>query len=195
MTTSEPLYVSSPTSVKASSFARTCQATHLLGRLVRHLNDRNVDPKFRFSEAGQLHRTLTALASLLPAEFQNSPEQLSSSVALVYGGMLHLYDPYACTESNGGHHTPEETEMQTIAIAGLRTTAEQVLSFSQRLQTCVGYNLGASSPLVIDCLYQAAATYAWLLYETANPDMLSSFNSLTECLKMLDVRWKVAGKY
>lgn len=102
MTTSEPLYVSSPTAVHASPFARTCQATHLLGRLIRHLNDRNVEPAFRFSEAGQLHRTLTALASLLSDEFQASPDQLSSAIALIYGGMLHLYDPYACTESNHG---------------------------------------------------------------------------------------------
>ena len=194
MTTSEPLYVSSPTSVKASAFARTCQATHLLGRLVRHLNDRNVEPSFRFSEAGQLHRTLAAFASLLPPEFQDSPEQLSSSVALVYGGMLHLYDPYACTESNGGRYTAEEAEMQTIAIAGLKTTAEEVLCFSQRLQICIDENMAASSPLVIDCLYQAAATYTWLLYEKGNPDILTSLKSLTECLRMLDVRWKLAGK-
>ena len=102
MTTSEPIYVSSPTSVRASPFARTCQATHLLGRLIRHLNDPNVEPVFRFSEAGQLHRTFAALASLLPDEFQASPDQLSSAIALVYGGMLHLYDPYCCTHSNRG---------------------------------------------------------------------------------------------
>lgn len=59
MTTSEPLYVSSPTSVKASPFARTCQASHLLGRLIRHLNDCNADPVFRFTEAGQLRKLLS----------------------------------------------------------------------------------------------------------------------------------------
>lgn len=102
MTTSEPLYVSSPTTVRASPFARTCQATHLLGRLIRHLNDQNVEPAFRFSEAGQLHRTFAALASLLPHEFHASPNQLSSAIALVYSGMLRLYDPYACTLTNHG---------------------------------------------------------------------------------------------
>jgi hypothetical protein len=102
MITSEPLYVSSPATVRASPFARTCQAIHLLGRLIRHLSDRSVEPAFRFSEARQLHRTFATLASLLPDEFQGSPDQLSSAIALVYGGMLHLYDPYACTESNHG---------------------------------------------------------------------------------------------
>jgi hypothetical protein len=85
--------------------------------------------------------------------------------------------------------------MQSIAIAGLRKTAEEVLRFSQRLQTCIGYDMAASSPLVADCLYQAAATYAWLVYETGSPDMVVSLQTLAECLKMLDVRWKVAGKF
>lgn len=198
MTTSEPLYVSSPSSAHASPFARTCQATHLLGRLIRHLNDRNVEPAFKFSEASQLHRTLAALSSLLPSEFQAAPDQLSSSTALVYGSMLHLYDPYCCSQTNGGggsEHTPEEIEMQTIAIAGLRSTAEEVLRFSQHLKTCMDYDIAAASPLVIDCLYQAAATYTWLVYETADIDMIESLNSLTECLKMLATRWKVAGMY
>jgi hypothetical protein len=84
--------------------------------------------------------------------------------------------------------------MQSIAIAGLKTTADEILRFSQRLQTCIGYDMAASSPLVADCLYQAAATYAWLVYETRSPDMVIAMNTLTECLRMLDMRWKVAGK-
>jgi hypothetical protein len=78
--------------------------------------------------------------------------------------------------------------MQRIAIAGLRKTAEEILRFSQRLQTCIGYDMASSSPLVADCLYQAAATYAWLVYETGSPDMVVSLHTLAECLKMLDVR-------
>jgi hypothetical protein len=85
--------------------------------------------------------------------------------------------------------------MQSIAIAGLKTTADEILRFSQRLQTCMEYNMSASSPLVADCLYQAAATYAWLIYETRSPDMVIAMNALTECLRMLNERWKVAGKH
>ena len=77
----------------------------------------------------------------------------------------------------------------------MRTTAEEILRFSQRLQSCIGYDVAPSSPLVADCLYQAAATYAWLVYETGSPDMVVAMQTLTDCLKMLDVRWKVAGKF
>ena len=76
----------------------------------------------------------------------------------------------------------------------MRSTAEEILRFSEHLQTCIGYDVAASSPLVADCLYQAAATYAWLVHETGSPDMVIAMQTLTECLKMLDVRWKVAGR-
>lgn len=85
--------------------------------------------------------------------------------------------------------------MQSIAIAGLRKTAEEILRFSQHLQTCIGNDSAACSPLVADCLYQAAATYAWLVYETGSSDMVAPLQTLAECLKMLDMRWKVAGKF
>lgn len=94
-----------------------------------------------------------------------------------------------------GNNTVEETDMQNIAIAGLRTTAEEILRFSQSLQTCIGYDMAASSPLIADCLYQAAATYAWLVHETGSPEMVASLQTMAECLKMLNVRWKVAGKF
>ena len=84
--------------------------------------------------------------------------------------------------------------MQSIAIGGLRSTAEEILRLSQRLQTSISQDKAACSPLVADCLYQAAATYAWLVYKTGSPDMIVSLQILTGCLKILDERWKVAGK-
>ena len=190
MTTSEPLYVSSPTSAKASPFARTCQATHLLGRLIRHLNDRTIEPFFRFSEAAQLHRTLAALSSVL----DSSPQKLSSATAMTLGAMMHLYDPYACTETDHGN-TIEGTEMQGIAIAGLRDTAEEVVRFAQHLQSCMSYSLASVSPLVADAVYMAAATFAWLEYERGTPEMSASLRVLTDTLQMLNARWRVAGEY
>src|ERR1700744_2778177 len=96
LNTSEPLYVSSSTNVKAGPFARTAQATHLLGRLIRLLNDRFLDAPMRFSEAIQLHRTLQALANLLPNDVHRSPERYGTPLALCYSSLMHLCDPFAC---------------------------------------------------------------------------------------------------
>ncbi|KAI9810599.1 MAG: hypothetical protein M1827_006161 [Pycnora praestabilis] len=72
MAVNEFLVVSSATSLKASSFARTCQATNLLGRIIRHINDRTLDLPFRFEEALQLNRTVQALSALLASECTTS---------------------------------------------------------------------------------------------------------------------------
>ncbi|KIX07922.1 uncharacterized protein Z518_02576 [Rhinocladiella mackenziei CBS 650.93] len=195
MTTSEPLYVSSPTSVKAGAFARTCQATHLLGRLIRLLNDRLLDAPLRFSEAIQLHRTLQALANLLPSDVQRWPMRYGTPLALCYSALIHLCDPFTCTESNRGDHTVEETEMQAIAIAGLRSTAADVLQLSHLFQMTITANPAAISPLVADCFYSAAATYAWLVHESGSREMAEAYHQLRKVLDIMSARWAVASQY
>jgi hypothetical protein len=195
LTTSEPLYVSSPTNVKASAFARTCQAAHLLGRLLRLLNERSSDGPLRFVEGIQLHRTFQALANLLPGDVQSMPLQFGSSLAICFSGLMHLYDPFACTEHNQGDHTVEETEMQTISIAGLKSISADVLQFSQLLQISMMADPSATSPLVGDCIYMAAATYAWLVHETGSREMAEAYHALRKALETLNARWAVGGQY
>lgn len=195
MTTSEPLYVSSATNVKAAAFARTCQACHLMGRLSRLLNDRLLDAPLRFTEGIQLHRTIQALANLLPSDFQRLPVQYGTSLALCYSSLLHLYDPFACTESNRGDHTVEETEMQTIAIAGLKSVAADALQFSILLQTSMAESPSSISPLIGDCIYVTATTYAWLVHESGSAEMAEAYHTLRKVLKAMNSRWAVAGHY
>ncbi|EXJ68347.1 uncharacterized protein A1O5_08139 [Cladophialophora psammophila CBS 110553] len=195
ITTSEPLYVSSPTNVKAGAFTRTCQATHLLGRLVRLLNDRLLDAPMRFSEAIQLHRTLQALANLLPNDVHRSPERYGTPLAICYSSLMHLCDPFACTESNGGHRTVEETEMQTIAIAGMKSVAADVFRFSQLLHVGMTSNPAAVSPLVGDCIYFGASIYAWLAHETGLREMGDAYHILRKVLETMASRWAVGQQY
>lgn len=195
MTTSEPLYVSSPTNVRAGAFARTCQATHLLGRLIRLLNDNLLEAPARFTEAIQLHRTIQALANLVPADVQRSPEYFGTSIALCYSSLIHLSDPFACTESNRGDHTVEETEMQGIAIASMRNAANDALQFSYLLRRSMTQNPSSISPLIGDCLYMAAATYAWIVHETGSREAAESYHSLKNVLEIMSCRWAVGAQY
>ena len=195
MTSSEPLYVSSPTTVRAGPFARTSQAAHLCGRLVQNLNDRLTDAPLRFSEAIQLHRTLTAFTALLLPEVQQSPVQYATPMALCYSALLHLYDPYGCTMSNRGEHTVEETEMQSIAIAGMKRSASEILQFSHLLKMAMTNNMAAVSPFTADALYSAATTYAWFAHESGSADMVENYHTLRETLMQMNSRWAVAGEY
>ena len=195
LTTTEPLYVSTPTSVKAGAFARTAQATHLLGRMIRLRNEQQDDSPMKFTEAQQIHRTITALTKLLIAEVETDPLRFGTAAALCFAALLHLCDLYACTESNQGEHTVGEIEMQTVAIAGLKQTSADALRLSQLLRMAMATNPLATSPLTADCLYQAATQYAWLVYEVGNDEYIVAYRGLAQVLSLMSSRWAVASEY
>lgn len=195
MASNEPLYVSSPTTVRAGAYARTCQATHLMGRLIRIKDDRATDSPLRFTEAAQLYRTLEALAKILLDELQISAAQYSTPLALCYGAILHICDPFCCTETNRGEHTVEETEMQAIAIAGLKKTGPDVVRFADSLKGLMNHNISAVSPLTADAIYMGASTYAWLAHEQGSPEDLANYHALREVLLQMNARWAAAGEF
>jgi hypothetical protein len=59
---------STPTEQPVGPYARSAQAAHLLGRVIRHKSNKIGDPSFQLEEALQLDRTLQSLTVLLPEE-------------------------------------------------------------------------------------------------------------------------------
>ncbi|KAL1854557.1 hypothetical protein Plec18170_004647 [Paecilomyces lecythidis] len=195
ITPSQPIFVSSSTSVKAGAYARICQAAHLLGQVISHRDDRDVESTFRFTSAMQIHATSDALSKVLADEFKHSPGKLSTALALLYTARLSLYDPYACTGTNHGDNTVEETQMQEIAINGLKENAQDIVHLSQSLRSHLGFDISSVSPLICDCVYQAAANFAWLRRENGDPQADIAFRILVDFLELVNTRWKVAGEY
>lgn len=85
--------------------------------------------------------------------------------------------------------------MQTVAIGGLRSVAADILQFSHLLQTSMKENPASISPLIGDCLYIAAATYAWLVYETGTRETAEAYRQLRKVLEIMGTRWAVGGQY
>jgi hypothetical protein len=195
MISSEPLYVSSKTSLPASWFQRTCQATHVIGRYLRHRDDKLLEPKDRFNEACQLLRTMHALAALMPEEAEKRPEQYATPIALCYTALIHLCDPYACTATNHGERTVEEVDLQTLTIAGMKQAAADVCRLSQSIRTAMYRNFEATSPLIADALYQGAATYAWLVHETGEIANVRAYWQICDVLRAMEPRWACASEY
>jgi len=193
MTASEPLFVSSPTSIRAGSFARTCQAAHLLGRVIRHKNDQSLEPLFRLSEAAQLYRTIRALSLLLLAEL-NASRDVGTATALCYSSLMVLCKCYSCPETIRGQNPREEMEMQETALNGRKAAARDVVGFAQHLKLSMAFNIASASPLTSDCLYQAAANHAWPSRESGAAESAEATNEIRGALRMLDGRWRVAGK-
>ena len=108
---------------------------------------------------------------------------------------MHLCDPLACTESNHGAHTVEETQMQAIAIAGLKSLAADVLGMADLFQMSMRANPAGVSPLVGDCLYFAATIYAYFANETGATEMGEAYHTLRGVLEAMGARWAVAHQY
>ncbi len=206
MSVAAPLALSASQTICAAPFARTCQAAHLLGKVVRHINDTGLPPQFRFEEALQLNRTYRALAAALPDEAETDdpaahPPALCTSMAICYSALLTLYDTYSCTERANPNGPEAQLVMQKEAIAGLSDISAAALHLARRIRGYVetegqgAGGLGRLNPLVIDCFYQAAANYAWYLRESSDPQCGERMGELKEVLKLCEGRWRVAGQY
>ncbi|TKA79555.1 hypothetical protein B0A55_02741 [Friedmanniomyces simplex] len=210
MLVAAPLALSASQTIRAAPFARTCQAAHLLGKVVRHLNDTTLPPEYKFAEALQLNRTFRALAAVLPDEVEaDDPAHkptLCTSMAISYSALLTLYDAYSCTERAIPNGPEAQLVMQQEAIAGLSDLSAAVLHLARRIRDSIdteaeegggggGGGLSRLSPLIIDCFYQAAANYAWYVRESSDRDCGERLEELKEVLRLCEGKWRVAGEY
>ncbi len=178
MLVAAPLSLSASETIRVSPFARTCQSAHILGKVIRHIDDRQLPLNYRFGEALQLDRTMRALADVLPDEIdceatvstpsdENDPTQrpsLCTSIAMIYSGLITLYDAYSCTENSalleaaareGGE---DRLRMQKASIDGLSEISSRVVNLARKIRKIVDTKgLSVLSPMVVDSIYKAAA--------------------------------------
>lgn len=197
MGVSEPLFLTSPLSEPTGRYARLCQASHLVGKILQHVNNQLLDEESRFQEVIQLNRSLQALSVVISNELdQESTMALHSAMALCYSGIMTLNKPYSGTESIG--HMKDiviPDEFQKHVLATLRLAARETSGFASSLQVHLSSPIDQASPLLAHCLYQAIYTYNWFNREMpANSEIPKAMEFLKETLRKLDRRWKIAGK-
>ncbi|KAB8259247.1 fungal-specific transcription factor domain-containing protein [Aspergillus pseudonomiae] len=202
ITVVEPLAVRANTTIQACPFTRTCQAAHVLSRVLGHLNDRNADVDFRYEEAMQLHRTAQALSHTLSQELEEWIEKvydptahlpLFSAIGICYSASLLLYDRYCCSGITG---VAGNVEVQQMALSRISEVSREVFHFAKSIRSAM--DLGGSlrmSPLVFDCLYQAAANFMWQSRETGSSDLLHMANEIQSVLEVLGTRWTAPRAY
>ncbi|KAF7545204.1 hypothetical protein G7Z17_g9349 [Cylindrodendrum hubeiense] len=184
-------------------FARVCQTSHILGRVINHKNYRKDSQNWEFilDEALQLNTTLSALDSYVsqPMEARQENETVATvDVALCISARLALYHMYACNEPDVlAPRRAEETQMQAECIVGIK---QIIATRSPALARCViqqgAENLDRSSPLVIQSLYDAATECQWFLREGDVVEGAgTTLRLLMGALNLLAQRWGLAGKY
>jgi hypothetical protein len=197
-----PLFASSvTTNTEIGSFASLCQASHILGLVIRHRDNRtNTSHRCQVSEAQQLHQTLVLLSTHL-SSITSIYTDIGTAVAasLCHAARFILYSMYACNE-----HYPvsearlaEETDMQNSSISGLKEVTQSVAQLAQHVYAAArtAESVLSTSLLVTHCLYQAATEFAWFIREDNGAEEVVCLKSVVQLLKAIGKRWRVAGEY
>ncbi|KZL63222.1 fungal specific transcription factor [Colletotrichum incanum] len=190
------------TGSEVGPFARVCQASYILGRVLNHRNSRKdlMSQEARLSEALYLDATLTALDTHLSPPRKKRKDTMRTAtldVALCTSARLILYRMYACTQSDAtSDRLPAEIEMQTASIRGLkqivstRGTDLALCAFRQGMK-----DVNRLSPLLVQCLYDIAIE--WQGFKRKGDiieGMEKTMTMITGTLALLSLRWGVAIK-
>jgi hypothetical protein len=192
---SEPLYAASFSSVTAlGSFARTCQAAHMLGKVISHKKARmdcSQEITTLLPDGRRLHQALSALQ--LSLEQHGSPVSTNSpptaALAICITARYLLYNMYGCRDnlSTLSQNIAMETEMQHLSVDGIRSLS--MVTIPRLLE------LGSECPLMARCFFETAKLCAWQIRE--DHDVMTTRDILRRIemeLRRLGQRWTVASK-
>jgi len=182
-----------------SAFARTCQATHLLSRVVHHANEPPGDARVWYQDGIRLHHVVDAFSSGLASEVAQ-PHLVESpaypALGLAYTAQLLLYDAHTCASFHqpSGVGIQEQLLMQEISLNGLKTLCPVVSRFAITIRTALRVgDAMALSPLLMSCMYEAGKYYFWYYRETLRPEILVEAQEIMHTLRMLAETWPLAG--
>lgn len=192
----------SPSSL--GTFARACQAVHMLGKVLRHVQARArvEDVSGHTSEALQLHMALKLLDQGLAGDCANGiavHRNLHLALSLCSQARLVLYNQYACNEPGQALPTERlaaEVEMQQISLTGIKELAAKIIPLMAREMIPVNQQQSAalSNPAVLaGCLYHAATECAWFIKENDEVEMVDGLESIVQALRVLKSEWSVCG--
>ncbi|KPM38581.1 hypothetical protein AK830_g8008 [Neonectria ditissima] len=199
------LAVSSDTDLPATPFARTCQAAHLLSRVLSHIRigSNMKSPSNYYSEGLQLHNILSSFRLALTQEASNEEPQVlaaySSALGLCFSALISLCDNHSCADLDdlSGVGTPEQLRMQQLALQSLHGIGEWMWEFASHLNLLLEgseckYTV---SPFATESLYAAATQYQWYIQETGREELMPAVDAMKQTLRLIGQRWKVGEQY
>ncbi|KAI8675773.1 Fungal-trans domain-containing protein [Fusarium keratoplasticum] len=199
------LAVSSSTDLPAPPLARTCQAAHLLSRVLSHIgtSQSTRSPEQYYSEALQLHGILSSFKLALDQEVKREEPHAflvySPAQGLCFSAIIALCDNHTCADLDdlSGVGTPEQLKMQETALNTLHEIGASVWQFASHLVNLLepqGSQI-TISPFAAQCLYAAATQYQWYIEETGKVDLKAAVDLLKHALGLIGRSWKVGEKY
>jgi hypothetical protein len=181
-------------------FARLCQASILLGKVIRHHYSPLQPEMHQFQHASELYLEASELARILTNEAEASHDYLlhAPGLAVCLSAIATLCDPYACTGNRPAQsNSPEEAAMIIQGIEGLKSVSSNTKDFAARIIECTSHSLDIDrvSPFIMDALYASAANFAWIVRESGDETSQIGLESIRGCLRRLASRYRAAEQY
>ncbi|EAW06925.1 transcription factor domain protein [Aspergillus clavatus NRRL 1] len=220
----ERVSLSSQTVHTLSPFARLAQAANLLGRVIRHCNDTTLEINFVLDDFETLCQAIYSLMELLPNDdpLVRMDATLARTVCFRWASIKQgLYIPYplqsVLTDSHSAlfklsnHHScdlfdeenkyldtqiaPRVRECMQKCLHIIKDVCGQTTSLIQRVREVLTQDtLKQISPLMLNCIYICAQNIAWMAHETGDPQFVIGKLMCEDVLRLLDGRWRTAGK-
>ncbi|KAK6214964.1 fungal specific transcription factor domain-containing protein [Colletotrichum tabaci] len=199
--------IASPPSTSQSPFSSLCRSALLAGDVVTHARKKKTTAESAIAAVAEAV-SLTAALSTMTEQLPGGLSFLASRCVLFSAAVL-LHDFHCCSVNLDGRlRTPEETEQQVRSMEALVRITKDVAALADELLLFIlstesdespgsGYSdvVGAVSPLILDALYGAGNTLAWLFREEGSSQCENEVKSIKRCLERLGVRWRLAGEY
>jgi hypothetical protein len=114
--------------------------------------------------------------------------------ALTHASALITLYEHELKSGQGSFALPAEHELHTLAKDGMEALVPVMSDYSIKMQTTLPFNTNQVSPLVINCLYRMASWLSRTIAIAPRNDYALALTSITQGLRKLDSRWKVAGR-
>ncbi|KAF5238902.1 hypothetical protein FANTH_10145 [Fusarium anthophilum] len=195
---SEAFFASSFSSAtKLGYFAMTCQAAHMLGKVIRHTAARNETGSHAdlASDALGIHSVLAASHSAITEEADTSDTNLTPptrmiALSICCSARFLLYHQYCCNNLSGpAIPTPsaQHTEFQHIIISSVRRLIVLTVPSISRAEQ--------KSPLTAHSIYHAASECAWFIREDQGSEYHEALANLLGGLRAIANEWDIGAQY
>ena len=206
LTVNPLLVMSIEASTSVDPFARTCQASHLLGWVCEHVNQHpsSEDADMHFQEAFTISGALRALLTMLHSESARKPEEerqkLFAARGIACAALNTLYDVHSCIEPDNvesvGGNRGLRLDLQQHALDGFKEVIAEVSTFAAEIERYgEAHGFDAVPVLVLFSLYTVAGTYAWYARENAAEVHLVALEDLRRLMRTVGrSKWRVGCK-
>lgn len=188
----------SPADVRMGSFARLCQSTYLLSRVLVWKADTTANEDFKEEQRQQLDRTLHSLIHLSLFEGRVRRMTICAQTAISYSALIILHSPSFLESDISVQPITMERHInleKRQALGILRPAAEATSLKSRAFLTpATGpRSTSQTSPLLLHWAYLAASIYIQVIQSSGVDKEIGPLDILKTKLMIMSERWLVAG--